>query len=57
MKKCKECGTAISGGAYNTPLGLFCCKCWEKKPQETKDNAFKKSHEDLALLAHLYGFK
>ena len=54
MNSCKECGIEITGGAYNTPLGLFCCECWDKKDNKIKEDAFKKSLSDLSFMARVF---
>lgn len=50
MKKvvCIQCGTEINGGCYNTPRGVFCCKCYEEVPQRTKDKFLQETLQRLA---------
>ncbi len=45
---CIKCGTEIKGGCYNTPRGVFCCKCYEKVPQRTKDKFLQETLQRLA---------
>ncbi|MEY8687703.1 hypothetical protein AB9N12_18595 [Bacteroides sp. AN502(2024)] len=48
MKKksitCCLCGKEIKGGMYNTPSGVYCPDCWERKPKQEK-----KKEEMIAL--------
>lgn len=46
--KCKKCGKEIQGGFYNTPIGVYCCKCWDRVPQSKKDMAFFEAMANLA---------
>ena len=46
--KCKKGGKEIQGGFYNTPIGAYCCGCWERTPQPVKDRAFLEAMEKLA---------
>ena len=42
--RCCRCGKEIKGGYYNAPSGLYCPKCWESKPKQSR-----KEEENLAL--------
>lgn len=48
--KCIQCGKELSGDCYNTPLGIFCCSCWGKKPKKVKDKALKDALNNLASI-------
>lgn len=45
MIKCVECGKEIKEGGprYATPIGSFCCDCWDKKDQKYKDDMLKRA--------------
>ena len=52
MMKCKNCSKKIipSDGYYNTPIGIFCVNCYDKKNKEAKINNQKKKikhHESI----------
>lgn len=51
MIKCVECGKVIADGGprYATPIGSFCCDCWDKKDQKYKDDMLKRTLYDLAV--------
>ncbi|WP_195653819.1 hypothetical protein [Bacteroides cellulosilyticus] len=51
--KCKQCGIEIKGGFYNTPNGVFCPDCWEKKPKEVKDKALSDVLKGMAMLGKM----
>lgn len=51
--KCKQCGTEIKGGFYNTPNGAFCSDCWKKKPKEVKDKALSDTLKGLTMLGKI----
>lgn len=51
--KCKQCGTEIIGGYYNTPRGAFCAECWEKVPNREKKKAVNKALKRLAVLGDI----
>lgn len=42
--RCVKCRCEISGAHYNTPIGRYCIKCWEKVPARKK-----KMMEQLAM--------
>ena len=48
--RCKQCKKELKGGFYNTPNGIYCPDCWEKKPQEVKDKAFADRLKTLAIM-------
>lgn len=45
MIQCVECGKVIAEGGprYATPIGSFCCDCWDKKDQKYKDDMLKRA--------------
>lgn len=51
MIKCVECGKVIADGGprYATPIGSFCCDCWDKKDQKYKDDMLKRTLYGLAV--------
>lgn len=53
--KCCECGTKITGGFYNTPLGVYCCKCWGAKPKSAKALSFTDALIGLAAIGKILG--
>lgn len=48
--KCKQCGVVLTGGFYNTPIGVFCSACWEKKPKKVRDKALEDSLKRFSAL-------
>ena len=53
MIKCVECGKVIADGGprYATPIGSFCCDCWDKKDQKYKDDMLKRALYGLRSMA------
>lgn len=51
--KCKKCGKEIQGGHYNTPNGAYCCECWEKTPQQSKDKVLADALKKLAVMGYI----
>lgn len=47
---CRQCKKEIKGGFYNTPNGVYCPDCWEKKPQEVRDKALADTLKKLAII-------
>lgn len=33
MANCEKCNADVNGG-YNTPIGFFCCDCYDKKNEK-----------------------
>lgn len=52
--RCKKCGIEINGGCYNTPRGVYCCKCWEAKPERVREKAFKEAIKNLSAVGSIY---
>lgn len=52
--KCKQCGIEIKRRFFtNTPNGVFCPDCWEKKPKEVKDKALSDVLKGMAMLGKM----